>query len=170
MKMMSKPILLFILAFLIIGLNMALAQVPVMRGLPLSGGTKLLFDKGAAPNELGKESGWGKGKKKKTSSWGGATVPEPRSGRRFQNEMILKKSAISGGTFIDPCPGSVRLARKQALIEAANFAKKNPSGTWELFMHKFRQQYSTCTPFIKRAYLDVAKEVLVPKPKAMFQR
>ena len=167
---MIKFIPLVIPLFFVIAASVSFAQVPVMRGLPLSGGTKLLFDRGAPSSELGKESGWGKGKKKKTSSWGGATVPEPRSGRRFQNEMILKKSAISGGTFIDPCPGSVRLARKQALIEAANFAKKNPSGTWELFMHKFRQQYSTCTPFIKRAYLDVAKEVLVPKPKAMFQR
>ncbi len=141
-----------------------------MRGLPLSPETKLLFDKSVPSDKPGKKSVWGEKEKKKTSPWNYSPFFESRFGTKRKNEMILKKKALPGRGLEDQCPRSVRLAKKQAATDAAAFAKKTPWGTWDLFMHKFRQQYSTCPSFIKRAYLEVAKDSLVPKRKAMFSR
>jgi hypothetical protein len=165
---MNKFILFFILMFLTVATNVSFSQVPVMRGLPLSPETKSLFNKGAESDEPGNKSVWGR-KEKNTTSWGHKRTFKSRPGAEPKDEMKLKKKALSGGVE-DPCPPSVRLAKKKARTDAALFAKKTPWGTWDLFMHKFRQQYSACSPFIKRAYLEAAKDTLVPKKKAMFSR
>jgi hypothetical protein len=164
---MNKLIPFFILLFLAVANSVSFSQVPVMRGLPLSPETKSLFNRGAQSEEPGNKSGWGGGKN--TSSWGHKRNLKSRPGAEPNDELALKKKARSSGVE-DPCPPSVRLARKKARTDAALFAKKTPWGTWDLFMHKFRQQYATCSSFIKRAYLEAAKDTLVPKKKAMFSR
>jgi hypothetical protein len=164
---MNKLIPLFILSFLTVATGVSFSQVPVMRGLPLSPETKSLFNRGTPSDESGNKSVWGGGKN--TSSWGRKRTLKSRPGAEPEDEMALKKRARSSGVQ-DPCPPSVRLARKKARMDAGLFAKKTPWGTWDLFMHKFRQQYATCSPFIKRAYLEAAKDTLVPKKKAMFSR
>jgi hypothetical protein len=166
---MKKFIPFFILSFLIVATGVSFSQVPVMRGLPLSPETKSLFNRGTPSDESGNKSVWG-GKEKNTSSWGRKRTLKSRPGAEPEDEIALKKRARSRGVFEDPCPPSARLARKKARMDAGIFAKKTPWGTWDLFMHKFRQQYATCSPFIKRAYLEAAKDILAPKKKAMFSR
>jgi hypothetical protein len=165
---MNKLIPFFILSFLTVATSVSFSQVPVMRGLPLSPETKSLFNKGSSSDEPGKRSVWG-GKEKNTSSWGRKRTFKSRPGDEPKDEMALKKRARSSGVG-DPCPPSARLARKKGRADAGSFAKKTPWGTWDLFMHKFRQQYATCSPFIKRAYLEAAKDILAPNRKAMFSR
>jgi hypothetical protein len=166
---MNKLIPFFVLSFLTVTTSVSFSQVPVMRGLPLSSETKSLFNKGTPTDEQGGKSVWGR-KEKNTTSWGHKKNLKSRPGAEPEDEMRLKKKARSSGVIEDPCPPSPRLARKKAMVEAALFAKKTPWGTWDLFMHKFRKQYATCSSFIKRAYLEAAKDVLVPKKKAMFSR
>jgi hypothetical protein len=85
-------------------------------------------------------------------------------------EKMKKEKGAVGREFEDLCPKSERLARKKANSDVAAFLKKTPLGTWDLFMHKFRQQYSTCPPFVKRAYIGAARDALLPQRKSMFQR
>lgn len=167
---MIKIVPLLILSFFFIAASVTFAQVPVMRGLPALSGTGSPLNRNEQPGQPQNQSGWGKRGRGGTSSFGSDSAPLPRLGVRPQNEMIIKKNVGLRGVVEEPCPTSVRLARKRAAQDASAFVRKSPSGTWELFMHKFRQHYSTCSPFIKRAYLEAAKEVIVPKKKAMFQR
>jgi hypothetical protein len=167
-----KKILLMFLSFVFLfGSTSAFAQVPVMRGLPLSSESKSIFQK------KGFSGGWGHEWSSDKKSGGKQSINKGKapSGSSFKKvtpeEMTLKKKALSGTNIVeDLCPKSQRLAVKQAKMDAAAFAKKTPWGTWSLFMQKFRRSYADCSPFIKRAYLASARDILQPKPRAMFQR
>lgn len=94
--------------------------------------------------------------------------PNIESTRSLDNSRQKKNAPGSG--IEELCPKSERLARQRAVYDVKAFLTKAPLGTWELFLHKFRQQYSTCPSFIKRAYLNAARDVLLPQRKSMFQR
>jgi hypothetical protein len=150
------PILTVVLFLIFIG--DVQAQVPVMRGWSASPKSESVFQKKADPKDKVKT---------RQGSFGSSMG---RSGSSTGTRSLSKRGTGIGATADDPCPKSQRLAKKQAKGDAAAFAKKNPSGTWALFMYKFRQQYSTCSPFIKRAYVEAAREVLQPKKRVMFAR
>ena len=87
-----------------------------------------------------------------------------------QFDIGKKKKDASGSELEDRCPKSERLAKKLANSDVAEFFKKTPLGTWDLFMHKFRKKYSNCPSYVKRAYLNAARDKLTPQTKSMFQR
>ena len=123
---MNKLIPFFILSFLTVATGVSFSQVPVMRGLPLSPETKSLFNRGTPSDEPGNKSVWG-GERKNTSSWGHKPTLKSRPGAEPKDEMALKKRARSSGVE-DPCPPSVRLARKKARMDAGNIRQEDPMG------------------------------------------
>jgi hypothetical protein len=129
------------------------AQVPVMRGWSVSPQNKSL---------------WGNSDEKSPSDT--KAGPGTGFGVNPKTNMLQKKKALLGKALEDPCPKSQRLAKQQAMTDAAAFKKKTPWGTWGTFMHKYRQQYGACSAFIKRAYVEAARNVLEPKKRAMFAR
>ena len=96
--------------------------------------------------------------------------PQTRIGPKLLFEGMIKKKEEDVRKPEDPCPASERLARKQAEIDVTTFFKKRPLATWDLFIQKFRQQYSGCPTFVKRAYLRTAKDMFLPKQKDLFAR
>ena len=147
-----------LIAFIIGMVDFADAQVPVMRGWSSPSDSKSVFQKNVGSKEKGKNEQNSFG-----SSFGQRGSPiSPRG--------MSKKKGVAGGVADDPCPKSQRLAIKQGKADAAAFKKKTPWGTWSLCLYKFRQQYSACSPFIKRAYVEAARETLQPKKRAMFAR
>ncbi|MGO8879230.1 MAG: hypothetical protein ACLQMS_06920, partial [Desulfomonilaceae bacterium] len=119
-------------------------------------------------------------KSERKSSWGKSKEQSPRRGMKMvpgsgssankEEDIFSKQKAQSGKDLENPCPKSERLAKQQAKKDVRDFLKKTPWATWDTFLHKFRQQYSTCPAFIKRTYREAARDILQPKQKVMFAR
>jgi hypothetical protein len=119
-------------------------------------------------------------KSERKSSWGKSKEQSPQRGMKMapgsgpsankEEDIFSKKKAQSGKDLEDPCPKTERLAKQQAKKDVGDFLKKTPWATWDTFLHKFRQQYSTCPAFIKRTYREAARDIMQPKQKAMFAR
>lgn len=85
--------------------------------------------------------------------------------------ILGSRSTKSGlGVEGDPCPKSRAEAMRMAKADAAKFKRTRPYATWSTFLYNFRHKYSSCSPFLKRAYVDTAREILQPKRAALFQR
>lgn len=163
----STHIIFLLLAVVAVGVS-TFAQAQIERG-PQSGLSSPMEGIGHGEDFVPGFSAGEKGKSSPPLPLG-IPFPEPKSEVKLPFEGVYRKKGQARGKLEDPCPSSERLARKRGAEDVSVFMKKTPLGTWNLFMHQFRQQYSFCPSFIKRAYLKAARDSLMPKSNRIFTR
>ncbi|MCA1959575.1 MAG: hypothetical protein LDL33_02170 [Desulfomonile sp.] len=67
----------------------------------------------------------------------------------------------------DNCPESVWEARRSAVIDASEFRRTHPAGTWTGFIHLYRSKHESCPLHIRRAYLEEARSIIEAAPERL---
>ena len=68
------------------------------------------------------------------------------------------------------CPRTLLQIEKLVKGDAGDFKRRYPSGTWATFVHVFNRRYANCPSFVKRMYLEAARDILEPPQRNRWGR
>jgi len=88
----------------------------------------------------------------------------------YQYLFDQPRPGVSNKEPIDKmCPQSPRLARLRATIDVEKFSRTHSLAARSAFLHKFRKEYADCRQFVKKAYVEAAQAILIPRKPQRFK-